>query len=989
MPAPPSPANGGRSGDCAPRLNCRVCSHAPLVAVLDLNDQPLANQYLPFQSVSVPYDQVDPSAKRELPVYPLKLNVCPQCFHLQLSHVVKPELLYKHYLYASGTNRTIAEYFRWLANRIEDDWTAALGAGAQPAKAGQKSVLEIACNDATQLDFFRQKGWTTTGVDPAENIVAAVRAREPPAGHELVCDFWSPAVAAASFPGRTFDVLLAQNVFAHVDDCHGFMEACVAVMHASSVLYIQTSQCHMVQHNEFDTVYHEHLSFFSVLSMQRMCEQHGLHLNDVHISDIHGDSFLFIISKPNTPRTVTAALERERQDGIYQLDTYKRYANKCRAVVDDLKQALSKARYEGYTLVGYGAAAKGMTLLNFARLTASEVVYIVDDAPLKQGLYCPGSNIPIVSSARLRADPHGKLILLPLAWNFFNEIRDRVQALLADSGKEVAFIRYFPNVELTWCLNLPLPNVAAVALSSHRAAALFAGCQVQQSSFTDLRGRVMTVDASGQQSLDMLQDKLQDIPHEPFEQILVVHNQPEVVRGLHYAPYKKTVIVMEGSIRDVVVDLRAHSPTYGQWYMIELSATNGLACSLTIPAQFGHGYYSKGASTLVYGICASVANAKEIRFSVWDDSLNVDWPFPPAHRAQLRMNTADLTSPPLAQVEQAILEKQKAPAMMFLIWGARGFIGRQLTAFLLHEGWVEAREEEVGSTEWRARVGKAGAAGAFYCSSVAVSSREAVQAELQRVKPTHALIAIGRTGGKKAGEPQSVDFLQSADSAVLHSNVNDNLYAPFTIASAAQQAGVHCTYLGTSTMFAYDRTHSASDSAWPGFSEDDEPNFAGNHYSVVKQATDRLLRDLHAASGASSRVLNLRLALPVSRDRNPRSLLTKLVGFKSLTGPLLPNSISVLPTLFPALLTLLSQQVTGTVNFTNPGALTHAELLAIYRDVVKPDLSWTVVDGEPGKGVPKPNSRMSTKRLQSLYPQVPTLREAITEVCVGLREETN
>ena len=179
-------------------------------------------------------------------------------------------------------------------------------------------------------------------------------------------------------------------------------------------------------------------------------------------------------------------------------------------------------------------------------------------------------------------------------------------------------------------------------------------------------------------------------------------------------------------------------------------------------------------------------------------------------------------------------------------------------------------------------------------------AREPVLAEVQRAKPTHAFIAIGRTGWKKPTQPQSVDHLQSPDSAVLDSNVQDNLYAPLAIALVAQRLSVHCTYFGTSTMFNYDPLHASDDARCAGFTESDEPNFAGNHYSVVKQYTDRTLRELHAASGSASTFLNLRFTLPISRDRSPRSLLQKLIGFKSLNGPLLPNSISVLPTLFPA-----------------------------------------------------------------------------------------
>lgn len=305
----------------------------------------------------------------------------------------------------------------------------------------------------------------------AENIVSAVVAKGTP--HTLICDFWSQEVAKNSFPNQKFDVLLAQNVFAHVDDCHEFMKAATLVMHQDSMLYIQTSQCYMVQHNEFDTIYHEHLSFFCVLSMKTMAEAHGLYLNDVYISDIHGDSFLFIMSKHNKPSSVIQALEKEKKDGLYDLPSYTVYAQKCMKVVDDLKVELAKFKEQGYTLVGYGAAAKGrheqqqdhvdewmpvshrvlcvcigMTLLNFGHIDHASINYIVDDSPLKQGLYTPGSNIPIVSAKKLQEDQADKIVIIPLAWNFFNEIRSRVEGLLKGSSKQVQFVRYFPHIQI-------------------------------------------------------------------------------------------------------------------------------------------------------------------------------------------------------------------------------------------------------------------------------------------------------------------------------------------------------------------------------------------------------------------------------------------------------------------------------------------------------------------------------------------------------------
>ncbi len=222
--------------------SCLACASAGLTKLLDLNTQPLANSY----------HQIGES----LPEFPLGVNLCTRCFHVQQFVAVNPDLMFKDYLYVSGTSTTLLEYFDWFAKRLDEKYGAGFGV--------QKSVLDIACNDGTQLAAFKKYGWDIYGVDPAENLLERSRA----VGGTIVCDYWNLETAQAM--GKKFDVLVAQNVFAHVGDPFGFLEACKKAMHEGSKLHIQTSQADMFAHGQFDTIYHEHISFFSARSMRTL-----------------------------------------------------------------------------------------------------------------------------------------------------------------------------------------------------------------------------------------------------------------------------------------------------------------------------------------------------------------------------------------------------------------------------------------------------------------------------------------------------------------------------------------------------------------------------------------------------------------------------------------------------------------------------------------------------------------------------------------------
>jgi 2-polyprenyl-3-methyl-5-hydroxy-6-metoxy-1,4-benzoquinol methylase len=358
--------------------------------------------------------------------FPLKLNLCRDCFHLQLSHAVNPDLLFRNYLYVSGTSQTLRDYFNWFANLAFDYY-----------QGTPKSVLDIACNDGTQLDSFKSAGLTTYGIDPATNLHPISSAN-----HEVICDYFTSEYVE-HFKSKNLDIINAQNVFAHNDYPLDFLKQCKEIMHDNTVLFIQTSQANMVENNEFDTIYHEHLSFFCANSMNELAKRAGLYLIDVAKTPIHGTSYLFVFSKTPRDNKVEDILAAERNAGLSTPATYIEYARKAQQVVKDLKDTIVAYRSEGYVIAGYGAAAKGMTLVNFGNIALD---FIIDDNPLKQGRFTPGTHDPVVGIEMLDECKDLNIAFVPLAWNFFDEIKTRIKAK-RDNTNDV-FIRYFPTIKV-------------------------------------------------------------------------------------------------------------------------------------------------------------------------------------------------------------------------------------------------------------------------------------------------------------------------------------------------------------------------------------------------------------------------------------------------------------------------------------------------------------------------------------------------------------
>ena len=237
--------------------------------------------------------------------------------------------------------------------------------------------------------------------------------------------------------GRTFPVILAQNFIAHTNNPHSFVEGCKMIMDSESVLYLQTSQCNMFFRNEFDTIYHEHSSFFSEKSMNTLVEAHGMVVEKIEKTNIHGDSFLFTVKLKN---------KFYKGSNTFEPLPFDRYKENVYRNIEEIRKTVIDYRNQGYKIIGYGASAKGNTLLNYAKI---KLDYILDDQKSKWNMYTPGMNIEIKNPEYIQNEK-GNIIILALTWNFIDEISRKLRFLTRDNNNlEIYILKYFPKIEFT------------------------------------------------------------------------------------------------------------------------------------------------------------------------------------------------------------------------------------------------------------------------------------------------------------------------------------------------------------------------------------------------------------------------------------------------------------------------------------------------------------------------------------------------------------
>lgn len=387
-------------------MKCRFCRHPLHSVFLDLGSAPPSNSYLDQAALQAPETW-----------FPLKLHTCERCFLVQVDEVEHHAALFSaNYAYFSSFSRTWLDHSRRYAHEA----TNRLGLGAT------SRVVEIASNDGYLLQYFLEAGIPCLGIEPTQSTAATARAR----GIETVTEFFGAALGQRLARERgAADLVIANNVLAHVPDLNDFVSGLSALLAPEGVLTVEFPHLmQLVAGNQFDTVYHEHFSYLSFGTVREILAAHQLRVWDVQQLGTHGGSLRVWASPAGSRRatleSVTDLLQHEERAGMRTMAYYQGFQQKADLVKNELLGFLLEQKRQGKRLAAYGAAAKGNTLLNYAGVRPDLLPYVVDASPHKQGRFLPGSRIPIVPESHLQADKPDVVLILP--WNLRDEITSQL-----------------------------------------------------------------------------------------------------------------------------------------------------------------------------------------------------------------------------------------------------------------------------------------------------------------------------------------------------------------------------------------------------------------------------------------------------------------------------------------------------------------------------------------------------------------------------------
>ncbi len=403
--------------------HCLACAQPRVEDIFTLGKTALANKFLTREDIT--------GAE---PKFPLSLGFCHGCGHVQLTEIVPPAAMFEDYLYVSAASDTLKDHLFELSDIVAD----------RCSLAPKDLVVDVGCNDGTLLRGFRRHHVRTLGVDPARNLAAL----NPQSGVERCVAFFGAKTATAIAKERgQASVITITNTFPHIQNLPDFLEGVRVLMATGGRLVIEAHYLRdMLEQDAFDTIYHEHVSYWSLRPMMRLFESAGMEVISAERVPIHhGQLRVFVQRKGESTvdTSVTRIASDEENAGLNRVETYYAFANRALVIKENILQTLRSLRRDGKRIAGYGAPAKGNTLLGFLEIGPDLVEYIVDRSPLKQGRFTPGTHIPVVPTQRLIEDQPDYVILF--AWNFVDEILEQQRTFRQRGGK---FIVPIPTLRI-------------------------------------------------------------------------------------------------------------------------------------------------------------------------------------------------------------------------------------------------------------------------------------------------------------------------------------------------------------------------------------------------------------------------------------------------------------------------------------------------------------------------------------------------------------
>jgi len=385
---------------------CRFCNAELSKIFVDLGKTPLANSFLNENNVN-----------KDETIYPLRAFVCEKCFLVQLEEYEKPQNIFSDYAYFSSYSETwldhAKDYVKMMLKRF---------------KINQKSqVVEIASNDGYLLQYFKKKGSHILGIEPATNVAKVAKKK----GIPTLVEFFGTATAKRLVEkGMQADLIVGNNVLAHVPNLNDFVKGLQILLKPNGIITMEFPHLlKLIQYNQFDTIYHEHFSYFSLLTVQKIFSFHGMTIFDVEELTTHGGSLrIFAKHEENAThpidKKVKTIIKNEEEFGLGSISTYESFSDRAKNVKKNLLDFITTKKKEGKMIVCYGAPAKGNTLLNYCGINSAYINYTVDRSPHKQGLYLPGTHIPIKNPEKIRETKPDFILILP--WNLKEEIMSQL-----------------------------------------------------------------------------------------------------------------------------------------------------------------------------------------------------------------------------------------------------------------------------------------------------------------------------------------------------------------------------------------------------------------------------------------------------------------------------------------------------------------------------------------------------------------------------------